>query len=417
MKLIEHAYLVGAVLVLFLVSLAQGTTESTVYSFGAPGSGDGMYPFCNLLFDAKGNLYGTTVQGGTYGAGIVFELSRGENAKWIETVLYEFTGHNDGGEPFAGLVFDSEGNLYGTGSSGGVNGTGVVFELSPQGGSWTYNVLYSFGPYPDSGDGVGPNSTLVFDKQHNLYGTTSEGGNAGCFQGCGIVFELSPITGGGWKEQVIHAFETNGTDGELPTGGVIVGSDGDLYGTTQNGGTAGSGVLYQLKYSLSKKEWIESLVHQFIGGSDGSFPINVVLIEDRGSLYGTTEGGGANSQGTVFQTQFSKKTGWQTTILYSFGPQYSGNGMLPEAGVTMDRKGNLYGTTFYGGAYYYYGTVFKLSKSKNDKWAGTVLYSFTGGADGFYPEARITIENGWLYGTTTNGGDGSGVVFQNRPFS
>jgi uncharacterized repeat protein (TIGR03803 family) len=409
MRLIEHASSIGAVVVLLLVSLAQGATENTLYNFD--GNGDGMYPYCSPVFDSKGNLYGTTLLGGTHNAGMVFELSPGESGQWVETVLYEFTGKSDGGYPMAGLVFDSEGNLYGTGENGGAYGTGVVFELSPQGGGWTYTVLYSFGGYSD--DGADPNSTLVFDKMGNLYGVTSLGGNGSCSGGCGTVFELSPTEGGGWNEQVIHSFEANGTDGELPTGGVTVVSNGDLYGTTQNGGTAGSGVLYQLEYSSKDKEWIESVLHQFVGGSnDGSFPINVILIEHAKKLYGTTQGGGANSQGTVFETSLSKKTIGETTILYSFGPEYSGDGTQPEAGLTMD-KGNLYGTTYYGGEYNYDGTVFKLFKSKNDNWKEAVLFSFDGN-NGFYPEAGLTINGGWLYGTTSNGDD-FGTVFQVKP--
>ena len=415
MRRVQHASLLVSLLTLFLVSLAEGTTENTVYSFLAPGSGDGMYPYCKPVFDAKGNMFGTTLDGGTDNAGMIFELSPGENGQWVETVLHEFTGKEDGGYPFAGLVFDKDGNLYGTGGYGGDNGSGVVFELSPNGSDWTYSVLYSFGPYPGSGDGFGPNSILVFDNDHNIYGTTNEGGVAGCFEGCGTVFELSPNGSGGWAEKLIHTFPRNSKDGELPTGGLTFDSDGNLYGTTQNGGTAGSGVLYKLSYSSSKNKWFETIVHQFVGGKNGgSFPINVVLIADEeGNFYGTTQGGGAKSQGTVFETSLGEK-GWKTSVLYSFDSEYSGDGQQPEAGLTMDKKGNLYGTTFSGGANNYYGTVFKLSKSESGEWTETVLHSFTGN-DGFYPEASLAIHGGWLYGATTNGGNNSGVVFQTRP--
>lgn len=273
---------------LFLVSLAYGTPEKTVYSFGSPGSGDGMYPYSKLVVDANGNLYGTTSQGGTYNAGIVFELSSGSDGQWVETVIHEFTGQADGASPFAGIVFDRAGNLYGTAGYGGANGTGVVFVLSPEAGAWTYKVLYNFGAYPQSGDGLSPTSLLVFDKLGNLYGTTNQGGKAGCFQGCGTVFEVSPVGDGSWKERVIHAFATDGSDGELPSGGITFCGNGLLYGTTQNGGTSGSGVLYELKYSPSTNTWIETLVHQFVGGTtDGSFPEAGLLVH-AGHLYGTT---------------------------------------------------------------------------------------------------------------------------------
>lgn len=370
-----------------------------------------MYPYCSLVADGQGNLYGTTSQGGTYSAGIVFEVSPGQNGQWTETVLHEFTG-TDGANPSGGVVFDSAGNLYGTAGYGGANGTGVVFELSPQGPDWTYTVLYNFGAYPSSGDGFGASAKLGFDKLGNLYGTTYEGGKAGCFQGCGTVFELSPVQGGGWKEQVLHAFAEDGTDGVLPSG-VAVTSNGVVYGTTQNGGTAGSGVLYQLEYSPAQNLWIETIVHQFVGGStDGAFPESELLIH-AGRLYGTSEGGGTNSDGTVFETAFFQNTGWRTKVLYSFGPPYSGDGLGPQTGLTMDKQGNLYGTTSYGGAYNYYGTVFKLSL-QNHTWIETTLHSFSGN-DGFYPGGSVIIKGGRLYGTTSNGGNSSGLVFQIGP--
>ena len=411
MNLTERTTWLGAVMALILVPLAHGATERTVYTFGAPGSGDGMYPYCSLVADGQGNLYGTTSQGGTYSAGIVFEVSPGQNGQWTETVLHEFTG-TDGANPSGGVVFDSVGNLYGTAGYGGANGTGVVFELSPQGPDWTYTVLYNFGAYPSSGDGFGASAKLGFDKLGNLYGTTYEGGKAGCFQGCGTVFELSPVQGGGWKEQVLHAFAEDGTDGVLPSG-VAVTSNGVVYGTTQNGGTAGSGVLYQLEYSPAQNLWIETIVHQFVGGStDGAFPESELLIH-AGRLYGTSEGGGTNSDGTVFETAFFQNTGWRTKVLYSFGPPYSGDGLGPQTGLTMDKQGNLYGTTSYGGAYNYYGTVFKLSL-QNHTWIETTLHSFSGN-DGFYPGGSVIIKGGRLYGTTSNGGNSSGLVFQIGP--
>jgi uncharacterized repeat protein (TIGR03803 family) len=416
MKFIGYRRLVIAVLILLSTSLAQAAPEKTIYSFAAaaPLDSDGMEPYSQPVFDAKGNLFATTLTGGTHNAGIIFELSPSKNAEWVETILYEFTGGTDGGNPFAGLVFDHEGNLYGTASIGGVNGTGVVFELSPTASGWTYKVLYSFGAYPSSGDGFAPNSPIVFDKLNNIYGTTNEGGGAGCFEGCGTVFELSPTGTGEWKEQVIHRFTPNGKDGEVPSGGVTFGTNGNLYGTTPNGGTAGSGVLYQLKYSSTTRSWSESIIHQFVGGKGaGSFPTNVILISDStGNLYGTTDGGGEHDFGTVFEAAYSSTTGWTTKVLYSFNATYSGDGNSPHAGVTMDKQGNLYGTTSYGGEYNYYGTVFKLSKGDTGEWTETTLHSFTGGADGFYPEAGVTIHDGLLYGTAMLGGNDSGVVFQ-----
>jgi uncharacterized repeat protein (TIGR03803 family) len=212
---------------------------------------------------------------------------------------------------------------------------------------------------------------------------------------------------------VIHAFSADGTDGELPSGGVTFDTNGNLYGTTSNGGTAGSGVLYRLRYSATKKTWSESIVHQFVGGSDdGSFPTNVILVSDReGNLYGTTDGGGRKGVGTVFKTTYSSESGWTTTILYSLGEQ-SGDGYSPHAGVTRDAEGNLYGTTFNGGIYDDYGAVFKLSKGQSGNWTESVLHSFTGETDGALPQAGVTLYKGLLYGTNIIGGNNSGVVYE-----
>lgn len=401
---------------LFLISLAFGTSERALYNFGAPGSGDGLYPFAQIVLDSSGNLYGTTQMGGSYNAGILFELSPNGKGQWTETVLHEFTGGSDGDNPGAGLLFDSAGNIYGTAGYGGANGSGVVYELSPQsGGGWAYNVLYSFGAYPTSGDGLGPNSALVFDKQGNLFGTTSEGGVAGCFEGCGTVFELSPVGGGVWKEQLIHEFPGDGSDGELPSGGLTIDSSGQLYGTAQNGGATGSGILYQLRYSSSSNKWLETIVHQFTStATDGGFPEGGVVSRG-GHLYGTTEGGGVNGHGTIFDTTFSKSSGWVTTTLYSFGQSFSGDGISPQSGLTVDSTGNLYGTASYGGAFNYYGAAFELSKSANNTWSETILHSFNG-TDGFAPVATPVLRGGRLYGTAPEGGaNSSGVIYLIRP--
>lgn len=399
-------------LILFSVFLAHGSDEKTVYTFGTPGSGDGMYPFGNLVADSAGNLYGTTQSGGANDAGTIFRLSPGTDGERTETILHDFTGRSDGGYPQAGLVFDPAGSLYGTGSSGGLNGTGVIFKLSPQSGGWNYNVIYSFGPYPGS-DGFAPDSALVIDKLGNLYGSTYEGGDdSGCFEGCGTVFELSPDDKG-WSEQVIHVFSPNSNDGELPAG-VVFGLDGALYGTTQNGGgSADAGVLYRLKYSKSTDKWNETILHTFTSAAnDGGFP-EAPLLYHGGVLYGTSEGGGVNDHGTVFETTYSKTSGWSTTVLYSFGQSYSGDVFPPQASVVM-HDGSLYGTATYGGEYNYYGGVFKLSKSSDGVWSDTVLYSFNG-TTGDSPEGDLLLQGGLFYGTSRLGGDNSGLVYAVKP--
>jgi uncharacterized repeat protein (TIGR03803 family) len=215
--------------------------ETTLESFTLK---DGAYPAGNAVFDAAGNLYGATELGGDFNAGTVFELSPSPGGTWTYTVLYSFTGKADGYDPSSSVIFDAAGNLYGTTIEGGAFGDGTVFELSPNpDGTWTETVLYSFqggldGSFPSS-------STLTFDKAGNLYGEAFGGGNDRCPGGCGVVFELSPTGGGSWTESVPGWF--NGTDGWSPWQSLVFDADGNLYGTTQDGGAYGDGVVFELK--------------------------------------------------------------------------------------------------------------------------------------------------------------------------
>ncbi len=188
---------------------------------------DGWIPSAGLIFDAAGNLYGTTGLGGTDGVGTVFELTRAGGG-WTEQVLYNFG--TDGAYPGGGLTFDSAGNLYGTTGEGGIHILGTVFELTPTvGGGWTETVLHNFG---SGTDGAYPGAGVTFDAAGNLYGTTQYGGTYNsCSGGCGTVFELTPTAGGGWTEQVLLNF--NGTGGANPYAGLIFDGAGNLYGTTQ----------------------------------------------------------------------------------------------------------------------------------------------------------------------------------------
>jgi uncharacterized repeat protein (TIGR03803 family) len=215
--------------------------ETTLESFTLK---DGAYPAGNAVFDAAGNLYGATELGGDFNAGTVFELSPSPGGTWTYTVLYSFTGKADGYDPSSSVIFDAAGNLYGTTIEGGAFGDGTVFEMSPNpDGTWTETVLYSFqggldGSFPSS-------STLTFDKAGNLYGETFGGGNDRCPGGCGVVFELSPTEGGSWTESVPGWF--NGTDGWSPWQSLVFDAAGNLYGTTQDGGAYGDGVVFELK--------------------------------------------------------------------------------------------------------------------------------------------------------------------------
>jgi uncharacterized repeat protein (TIGR03803 family) len=212
--------------------------ETTIESLDAK---EGATPKCNVVFDAAGNLYGTTARGGTFDSGTVFELSPNPGGIWTEAVLYSFTDKTDGYDPSGGVIFDGAGNLYGTTSRGGAFGRGGVFELSPNGdGTWTNTVLHSFHGGLDGGFPI--SSTLTFDKAGNLYGETPSGGNDRC--GCGVVFELSPTGGGSWTETVLYRF--NGADGGFPWQGLVMDAAGNLYGTTKDGGAYGFGTVFEL---------------------------------------------------------------------------------------------------------------------------------------------------------------------------
>jgi uncharacterized repeat protein (TIGR03803 family) len=217
--------------------------ETTILSVNGP---DGDILQCNVVLDTAGNLYGTTYQGGAHNSGSVWELTPQTDGTWTETILYSFTGRADGGlPPSGGVIFDAAGNLYGTTSEGGASGKGTVFELSPNaGGTWTETVLYSF---QGGHDGSDPSSsTLTFDKAGNLYGETATGGTDLCFgSGCGTVFELSPTGNGSWTETVLYRF--NGTDGQNPWEGLVFDAAGNLYGTTENGGASGNGTVFEIK--------------------------------------------------------------------------------------------------------------------------------------------------------------------------
>ena len=262
-----------------------GWTEKVLHSFNGT---DGAVPDAALIFDAAGNLYGTTTYGG--GLGNVFELTPAAGGGWTEKVLY-----NVGNVPFGGLIFDSAGNLYGTTYYGGTYGHGAVFELTPVAdGSWTEEVLYSF--HNNDADGAGPYPTLIFDAAGNLYGTTYNGG----FYGYGTVFELMPAAGGGWTEKVLHSF--NGTDGAYLFGGLIFDAAGNLYGTTVVGGSHGYGTVFELTPAAGGN-WTEKVLYSFHNnGTDGAEPGWASLIFDAaGNLYGTTLDGGTYGYGTVFE--------------------------------------------------------------------------------------------------------------------
>jgi uncharacterized repeat protein (TIGR03803 family) len=376
------AAVVLTVLCGFLVAApaAYAQTESLLYSF-AP-SPDGASPVAPLIMDSKGNLYGTTPAGGANRFGTVFKI----DTNGTETVLHNFPADStDGAVPEAGLVMDANGNLYGTTCTDGAHGIGTVFKISATG---DFTTLYSFAGKPDGGI---PYGALVLDSSGNMYGTTRSGG---AYSG-GTVFELTPSG----TETVLHSFG-HGTDGKFPYAGLVRDSNGNLYGTTLNGGTAGLGTVFQLAPNGA-----ETVLHNFTGtaNQDGSSPYAPLIRDGAGNLYGTTLGG-SNGLCTAFEVSASGKE----TILYVFP---AGDGAY--GGLVEDSKGNLYGTTKFGGSHKV-GGVFEITTGG----AVPTLYSFVKSQkDGFDPVAGLLMDSkGNLYGTTTRGGHNSnGTVFKVVP--
>ena len=334
-------------------------TEAVVYAFGHT-QANGKGPVGGLIFDAAGNLYGTTRDGGDYNDGTVYELVHNADGTWTEKVLHSFND-TDGAGPYAPLIFDTAGNLYSTTQVGGAYNSGTAFELTPTGGGdWTEQVLHSFG-YDT--DGMYPTAPLVFDAGGNLYGTTGYGGE---YQSGGTVFKLSPTMGGGWTEQVLHSFGS-GVDGREPyAGGLIFDSFGNLYGTTAYGGinvcgegSGNCGTVYELM-PTGGGNWTEQVLYNFTDNfNDGHFPTSSLLFAAAGNLYGTTlYGGGRNNAGTVFKLT-PAGGGWTEQLLYSFTGT-NGDGTNPGGGLIPDGAGNLYGATFGGGAYDG-GTVYEIA--------------------------------------------------------
>lgn len=374
-------------------TLSAAIHEKVIYSFNAD---NGYAPISGLLLDASGNIFGTTQDGGVYGNGTVFEVVFAGGVA-SETVLYSFQGGSSDGEiPQGTLVMDKAGNLFGTTYEGGNSDHGIVFELSPSQGGWTENIIHAFGSA--SGDGCYPVGGLVMDSTGNLYGTT-----VGCGTGNdGTVFELTP-SGGSWSESVLWNFD--GVDGQSPEGCVSFDKFGkNLFGTTASGGFYGQGNVFKL--SRESGVWKETSIFSFTGGANGCIPSGGVVVDDDENLYGTTQICGADQVGTLFQLGPTKGQ-WTMAILHTFTGGL--DGAVPVATLRIDEHRNLYGTTLYGGLYGL-GTVFEMTAANN--WAETA-YSFKGGAnDGANPYAGVVVRKGVVFGTTELGGTNNvGTIF------
>jgi uncharacterized repeat protein (TIGR03803 family) len=391
--------------------LFAASTENVLYSFCTLSNClNGEDPSAGLIFDASGILYGTTSEGGAYGEGAVFQLVLA-NGTWNETVLYSFcqlANCADGDYPIAGVIFDAAGNLYGTTSEGGAYGNGTVFQLALKDGTWNETVLYDFCSTNNCTDGSTPKAGLISDRAGNLYGTTYEGGIVGC--SCGTVFQLVH-TNGVWKRRTLHSF--NAKDGYHPTAGLIFDTLGNLYGTTFGGGATGYGTVFQLAL-ITNGHWKENVLHNFeSNGKDGFLPNAGLIFDGTGILYGTTFGGGNHGYGTIFELTLTNGS-WKERPLHSFNENGS-DGYYPEAGLILDSAGNLYGTTFAGGPNGF-GTLFQLTLI-DGRWKEKPVWSFGKSTDGKYPYAGLISDAaGNFYGTTTEGGDYSGgTVFEVAP--
>ena len=341
---------------------SDGTwTESVLYNFA--GGTDGANPHAGLVFDASGNLYGTTQYGGNYSAGIVFQLVPNSDGTWTESVLYSFAGGSDGANPVAGLIFDATGTLYGTTEVGGPSGLGVVYKLTPNSdGTWTETVLHSFS---GGRDGANPyDGNLTFDTAGNLWGAAAAGGTGNCSTwagtGCGVIFKLTPQSDESWKERVTFTFGTQGASGFLPVGPVIFDSAGHLYAVAQ-GWNGNYGNVFKLTLG-AKGKWNERVLHVFQGNQDGAYPEGPVF-DTAGNLYGTTVFGedlnGDCCFGQVFKL-VPHRYGWKKYALHRFqGPPRDGSNTV--SGVVLDSARNIYGVTVNGGPYGN-GNVFEIVK-------------------------------------------------------
>jgi uncharacterized repeat protein (TIGR03803 family) len=402
------------VLAIFATSLvmtgarAFAQTESVLHMFNYYNK-DGTEPVAGLIFDASGNLYGTTLAGGAYNCGTAFELLPKAGGGWTEKILHSFNNNGrDGYSPLVGLIFDASGNLYGTTSQGGPNNGGVVFELSPNtGGGWTEKIVHGF--TINGTTGSYPQASLIFDALGNLYGTTNAGGT----HGPGAVFELMPKAGGGWTEKVLYSFNNNGTDGKLPRGGLIFDGGGNLYGTTYQGGSSNGGTVFKLTPAAGGG-WTETVLHSFGSGQDGNTPMADLILDAAGNLYGTTFYGGANAFGMVFELTPGAGGSWTETVVHNFSNNATDGG-FPSVGLVSDSSGSLYGATQKGGSLGY-GVVFKLTPTTGGSWTETVLHDFGSSRDGVSPQGNLIFDAvGNLYGTTYEGGGGWGTVFEITP--
>lgn len=408
---------VATLIVVLVFSVSRTVAQETIllnYN-GKNGAG----PAVTMAADKSGNLYGTTNYGGAFasackgmGCGTVFELlNRG--GKYTYKIIHSFGNGTDGQLPNSQLTVDSHGNLYGDTYSGGTKGFGAIFRMHRNGtGDWTEKVIYNF---TGGKDGSGPQATLAFDAAGNLYGTASGGGiaSSACtiVVGCGTVFKLTHRTNGHYTESTIYQFA--GTpDGWFPLAGLVVAADGTLYGTTDGGGANNFGTVYSL--TKAHGVWSEQILHNFnLDGTDGINPVVGLTADAKGNLYGPAVNGGSTLSGcggigcgVIFELVAPN---WTENILYSFTGGNDGGG--PATNLTFGASDKLYSTGAYGGTSgtgcggLGCGVVFELKPNGNGGWREVTLHNFGHGSDGYLPYGGVIFGvDGNLYGTTYLGG-------------
>jgi uncharacterized repeat protein (TIGR03803 family) len=305
------------------------------------GGSDGAFPsWGGLAFDAANNLYVATVLGGKYNEGTIFELSPNSDGTWTESVLHEFTGKNDGGGPDMTPMFDALGNLYGTTVHGGVYGCGTAFEMTPgSNNQWAYQVIRQGGP-PACAPWIG----LVRDAAGAFYGTTRDGGYY-CTQGnCGQVFQLTQTSNGKWTYKKIHQFNGGKAGADPASNDLLFDGQGNLYGALE-GGAYAHGLVYKLAPSAGGKGVTYQVLYQF-KGLDGSNPGGGMIFDAAGNLYGPTLYGGAYGYGVVFKLTPNQDGSWTQSVIHNFS---GADGANPARTLIADPAGNLYGITTFGG--------------------------------------------------------------------
>ncbi len=400
-------FLTASATIAILATAAWAASPTQVlYSFA--GGNDGEYLDTDLVIDSAGNLYGTSVQGGDFSSGTVFQMTP-SGGGWTHTVLYSFTGGADGGEPYKGVTLDREGNLYGTTVAGGGGpcdgGCGVAYKLTHVGGTWTQSVIHAF---TGGNDGSGPGAGMTLDEHGNLYGMTPTGGA----YGAGVIFRLKQQPDGTWKLKVLHAF-TGGNDGATGSPGRLVLRAGILYGAATVGGANGQGTVFSLQHV--PRAWQFTTLYAFKGQPDSGFPYGGLTFDQSGNIYGTTYYSGANNFGSVYQLSPQPDGTWSEKVLYSFLGGRDGIGSI--SNLVLRKNGALYGTTSEGGAGCSCGTIFKVRPDSNGNWMESVAYRFKDVPDGALAYNGMVADSaGNMYGATVHGGTGGdGAIYKFTP--